>query len=374
MLTKKQLTTQLNRLVAMETLTENAAENNMALKYIQALISPKAKIQEIKNKNTSIFLAGNYETKTPDFGYLVHIDVVAAPKQMFVMCQKKNIVFGRGVSDMKFSVPLGVAILNELIEKKSGISFCLAITTDEEIGGFDGAGYLANEFGWRPKTLIVLDGGDNFRLINKSKGVAQFIITAKGKSAHASRPWDGANALLPLCKLVIELEKRYGKNSCHENWNTTINYGQLHGGTSTNQVCNQAVLKLDYRYPESDSIHRIKTELKEVIDNIDPTLVVENGPTGLPCFTDASLPMIKSFLNCLRTELGKEIVITGSFGTSDIRHFSQFNIPAIMIKPIGGDIHGENEYLNLDSTMKLYQALRKFILKKGGKNEKTKNN
>ncbi len=43
------------------------------------------------------------------------------------------------------------------------------MTTDEETGGFQGAAYLANQYKFQPKILIVPDGGDDFIFINKAK-------------------------------------------------------------------------------------------------------------------------------------------------------------------------------------------------------------
>jgi succinyl-diaminopimelate desuccinylase len=338
-------------------LTRDVDVNAAALDYVVSLISPTAHVQRIKNKDTEILLASTIKTDTPDFGYLVHIDVVAAPTELFQMTLSGDRILGRGVSDMKFSIPLGVALLS----KQSSISFCLAITTDEEVGGFDGAAYLAEELMWRPKSLIVPDGGDNMSFVDKAKGIANFTVTATGKSAHASRPWDGHNALPSLCKLVIALEEKYGPNLINENWDTTLNFGQLHGGISTNQVCDSAVLKLDYRYPETDSKERIENELSELTQMIDPTLKIEAGPAGLPTYTDITSPIVQKFLSSLQTTFEEKIVIKPTYGGSDARHFARFGTPVLMIKPHGGDIHCQTEYIEIESTMKFYQGLRNFL-------------
>jgi acetylornithine deacetylase/succinyl-diaminopimelate desuccinylase-like protein len=186
-------------------------------------------------------------------------------------------------------------------------------------------------------------------------------VTSFGTSAHASRPWKGKNALPAVCRLVDELEKIYGPYAQRESWNTTLNFGQLHGGISTNQVCDKAVLKLDYRYPETDSLERIESELTALAQAIDPSMQVEKGATGLPTFTDVTLPVVQKFLQCLQVEYGHEIVVHSTYGASDARHFAPFNIPILMIKPMGGDIHCETEYLEIESTMKFYAGLRRFL-------------
>lgn len=364
MLTQKQFIQQLTKLVEFPSLTGDVEVNGQALDYIESLISPQAKVQRLTNGQAEILLASNVDSLEPEFGYMVHVDVVAGSDSMFKLRQDGDLVFGRGVSDMKFSIPIGIALLNELLEAKSTTSFTLAITTDEEVGGFEGAAFLAKSINWRPKALIVPDGGDNLQFVEKAKGVAQFEITSKGTSAHASRPWMGKNALPSLGKLVAKLDERYGQNNLAESWETTLNFGQLVGGISTNQVCDSAVLRIDFRYPETNSLERIENEVRNLIEEIDPaleSLTMKKLSTGLPTFTDVRLPVVKRFLSTLEAEYGQSIKVAPTFGASDARHFAAFNIPVLMIKPLGGDIHMESEYLDVPSTMTFYEALRKFV-------------
>jgi succinyl-diaminopimelate desuccinylase len=361
MLTTQQFTTQLRKLVSFQTLTDSLAENRAALDYVETLLDSKSIVRRVKNRSAEILLASNSTTMTPEFGYLVHIDVVAGSIDMFSMQEKNGRLYGRGVSDMKFSIPLGVALLNEFIATKSRTTFCLAITTDEEIGGYDGGAYLAKELRWRPKTLIVPDGGDNLIFVDRAKGVCQLTITSTGTSSHASRPWDGKNAIIPLAQLVTELEKKYGENNKVEGWKTTLNIGKFIGGISTNQVCDRAVLSLDFRYPEIDSIEHIREQVQELTNNIDPSMQVAFGSTGLPTYTDVRETIVQRFLTCMESTVGRPINIRPTYGASDARHFAYENIPVLMIKPIGGDIHCETEWIDVQSTMDFYQGLRLFL-------------
>ncbi len=361
MLQKNEFLDQLTQLVRIPSVTNNLEANQQAIEYIVSLISPQADIQIIENGIAKILIASNKKTMTPQLGYMVHVDVVAASQELFTLRQEKNLIYGRGVSDMKFSIPLGVALLNELIEKQSPLSFSLVVTTDEEIGGFDGAAHLAKELKWRPKYLIVPDGGDNLEFVRASKGVAQFRIESTGISAHASRVWQGQNAIVPLARLIAELEIRYKKNNATKGWLTTVNFGKIAGGISTNQVCDQATLEIDFRYPETDSFERIKFELDEITEEYSDQLSIMTLSTGLPTSTDPELPIVKKFLRVLKDEFGHEISVQANYGASDARHFAEFAIPILMIKPDGGDIHMESEWLDVESTMKFYEALRVFV-------------
>lgn len=361
MLTQKNFLDQLGELIAIPSLAGNAAANAAALDYIETLISPEAQVKRIKNGNAEILLAGTRSTMKPEFGYLVHVDVVAAPDDLFALKQKNGFVYGRGVSDMKFSVPIGIALLNEIIESGTTANFTLAVTTDEELGGYEGAKYLAEKLKWRPEVLIVPDGGDNMQFVNKSKGIAQFEIMSKGKTAHASRPWQGENAIAPLGLLITKLNKKYGKNTKKENWKTTVNFGFVSGGISTNQVCDQAVLRVDFRFPETETVEGIEKEVRDVAASCGSGLSVTRLSYGPPTFTDTNNPEVRRFLAVLEHSYGQKIAVKPAYGASDARHFAPYGIPVLMIKPMGGDIHCDTEWLDVESALVFYQALGNYL-------------
>ena len=358
---KQTFINQLKKLVAFETVTDNVEANSKALDYVQTLLDKSVVVKRIKNKNTEILIAGNTKTNSPDVAYMVHMDVVSAKKEQFTLVQKGDKLFGRGSSDMKFSIPMGVSLLNDLIAKKSKLKFTLVITTDEEVGGFDGGAFLAENLKFRPKCLLVPDGGDNLTFVEKAKGVCQVLITSIGRPAHASRPWMGKNAIDPLVRLSTELLKLYGKNSKKETWSTTMNIGQIQGGISTNQVCAEASLKLDFRYPETDSIKNILGVVAKLAKKIEPSLKISTMSTGLPTFTDRKETVVQSFLTAMENAFGKKIVVDKTYGASDARHFAKSNIPVLMMKPMGGEIHSETEWISINSSIKFFKGLKLFL-------------
>lgn len=360
-MTQSEFLDQLKALVTIPTLSGDVEKNAQALDSIQELLPAQAVVKRYQNKDAEILIASNQATMTPKYGYLVHVDVVSAKPNLFTMEQEGDVVRGRGVSDMKFSIPLGIALLTELIEKESPDSFAVVITTDEEVGGFGGAAYLAENLKWRPEILIVPDGGDNFVFVNKAKGVCQLSVVSTGSPAHASRPWDGVNALYPLIRLTAELLKRYEKPSSAKAWVTTLNIGQFQGGISTNQVCDRAEVKLDFRFPETDSRERIIQEVTAIANQCGGQLEINPLSSGQPTFTDANIPIVKKFIASVAAETRSSTTVQETYGASDARHFAPYGIPVLMMKPNGGDIHCDTEWLSISATMEYYQGLRRFL-------------
>lgn len=360
-LNKKEFIDDLSTLVSFRTLTSDVDENRHALDFIQTKINKKAYIKRIINNNSEVLIASNVDTKKPDVCFMVHVDVVAGRPDQFKMKIKKGVGLGRGVSDMKFSIPIGYFLLNNVIETKSKLAFSFVVTTDEETGGFQGAHFLANKYGFKPKALIVPDGGDDFVFIEKAKGVCGLRIDSKGKPAHSSRIWNGKNALEPLIKVCSEVLRRYEKNNKRESMKTTVNIGKMQGGVSLNQVCPEAFCSLDFRFSETTSFEKIFEEVSEIARKIDPTLKISFSSKGMPTFVDVKKPIVKKFIKSFENELSRKVAIKPAYGASDARHFAHQNIPVLMLKPNGGDIHGDNENIDIDSCLLFYKALQTFL-------------
>lgn len=360
-LTKKQFTKDLAKLISFKTLTFDIGQNKKALDFIESKISKQAIIRRIKNGRVESFIASNIDTKTPDVCFLVHVDVVNGNPEQFKMVVIDGVAYGRGVSDMKFSIPIGYSLLNYLIEKKSGISFTFVVTTDEETGGFDGTAYLAKQYKLKPKVLIVPDGGDDLVFINKSKGVCALRVDSIGVPVHSSRIWDGKNALEPIVTLCNSVLKKYKQNNKKESWKTTVNIGKIQGGISANQVCPEAYVILDFRFPEVTTFKEIFNEISDLANRIDPTLKISTHSIGSPTMVDTNNPIVKMFIKNFEKSFGRNIKIKGTYGASDARHFAGLDIPILMIKPVGGDIHGDNENINIDSCLLFYGALQRFL-------------
>lgn len=353
---KDEFVKQLSELVSFKTVTRNFEENKRALDYVVSLLDPKLKIDRKESNGFEYLIASVKGTSKPKYSYMVHIDVVFGEEGQFVMKLDGSKAIGRGTSDMKFSIPIGIALINEAVNK--GIDMDLVITTDEEIGGFDG-GKVISGLGYCPEILIVPDGGDNLSFVEKAKGVCQVKLTSKGVPAHASRPWMGKNAIDSLILVGNKLLDLYGENNKKESWKTTMCIGKITGGESTNQVCPLAEMKIDFRYPETDSIENIQSTVENIANDLGIDVDIERMSTGMPTFTDIENVEVKRYLKIMELGFGKALEVKQTYGASDARHFSSSLV--LMNKPMGGEIHSETEWVDVDSCMNFYEGLQKYL-------------
>jgi succinyl-diaminopimelate desuccinylase len=123
-----------------------------------------------------------------------------------------GVVFGRGSSDMKGSCAAALVsarILNEMGSIPNSVEFWF--TSDEEIGGGQGARWLAQSGLFKGDVCIIGDGnggGPDFPSIDIGcKGSAGVKLIARGQTAHGSTPYLGNNAITRLIRGIPWVER-----------------------------------------------------------------------------------------------------------------------------------------------------------------------
>jgi succinyl-diaminopimelate desuccinylase len=122
-------------------------------------------------------------------------------------------IHGRGSSDMKGACAgamVAARILSELNEPlENNVEFWF--TADEEIGGIDGARWLAEEKRFKGDICIIGDGNggglENPCIDLGCKGSVRTKLIARGKTSHGSAPYLGENAITKLMKVIPWVEK-----------------------------------------------------------------------------------------------------------------------------------------------------------------------
>ncbi|UCH02263.1 MAG: ArgE/DapE family deacylase [Candidatus Bathyarchaeota archaeon] len=173
--------------------------------------------QRNKNKpNIVAKIRGHGKNKIMWIG---HLDVVPAGKTeswtyppYSGKITEDGFIWGRGASDMKGACAAAIIaarILNELKEIPNNVDFWF--TADEEIGGVDGAYWLAQERFFQGEVCIIGDGSPgtsyNPAIDLGCKGSVRTWLKAWGKTAHGSRPFLGDNAIEKLLKVIPHVKK-----------------------------------------------------------------------------------------------------------------------------------------------------------------------
>lgn len=315
-----------------------------------------------KDKSNPFLLISTKKTKSFDMLLAGHIDVVSGSENLFSAKIVKNKLIGRGAYDMKFAIACYINLLKELKENLKNFNLGILITSDEEIGGFNGTKKFL-DLGYKSKICFLPDGGENWNFELKAKGVWHLKIKSYGKSAHGSRPWEGKNSIENLLIFINKLKNIFPKEPCKDknHWHNTLNIGKIVGGEATNQVANYTEVFIDIRYTELSQKNRILKHINNLLKKFK-NIKIENLVEGYPYNIEKINPYLKLFSNIAKEKFNIKTGFTFSHGSSDARFFKEKNIPTILIRPKGGGQHSENEWIDINDLEKFYNVLKDFVI------------
>jgi len=293
-----------------------------------------------------------------------HLDVVSGKEEQFKPYEKGGKLYGRGAIDMKGAAAVLILVFKE-VAKKVSYPLALQLVTDEEIGGFCGTKYQIEK---GVKADFVLAGEPtDFGINNKAKGIIWAKIKTKGKSAHGAYPWMGKNALWIAKKILDKVEKQYPLPK-KEAWQTTFNLAKIETTNQTfNKIPDAAIISFDIRYiPEEFKGKDFETgkkillkKIKSLVGNLGEFEILLFEP---PQFTDEKDSYVLNLKQSIKKVLNTNPKIIVKHGGSDIRHFNQVFCQGVTFGPIGGDLHGDGEWVDIKSLEKYFQILFRFLI------------
>lgn len=359
----------LSKLISFKTITIEQKINREALQWIRNQIKTlPITLNIFSQKGYPSLLITTRPTNKPKIILYGHIDVVEGKEKLFSTHIEKNRLYGRGAYDMKFALACYIKLLHEIGPNLSQYDFGIMIVSDEERGGFNGVPTILTK-GYSTDFCLIPDGGgsengEDWSYELMSKGVYQITVKSQGKNAHPSRPWDGENAIEKLMEFSNALKAEFIHEPCGDNKHehTTSNLSNISGGGKSNQVPSSAEAKIDIRYyiPEIN-LEELKSKIEKVKSKFDG-ISIEEHAMGDSVRIDLDNPLVKNFLAVCAKIKGKPSEPIISHGSSDARFFYKQSIPTVLVRPYGGDLHGDNEWIDLDDLNRFYDALKTFVL------------
>ena len=135
-----------------------------------------------------------------------NIDVVGAEEEMFAPKVKKGKLYGRGAYDAKAQTAAFMKVMAENPNANIG----LMVVSDGETGGKWGTSKLVKQF---PSQFAIVGEPTDLDIVNETKGAMWIDVEYKGKSAHASMPWAGKNAITEGMHKLEKMFKTFNKKT-----------------------------------------------------------------------------------------------------------------------------------------------------------------
>ncbi len=281
-----------------------------------------------------------------------HYDVVEAKAEDFTPRRGKGLLYGRGSADMKTALAAMLVLMAEL-RGKNPPAVALLVTGDEEVGGQNGAGHVL-ESGFRCEFAISAEPS-GLMIANQAKGVLRLELVARGRSGHAARPWEGDNAILNMMAAFPQVWELFGEPE-PEAWQTTITPSVIQAGDALNRIPDRCALKVDIRHLP----HEFPEEIVARIRQAAPALEVNLLNHSPACYADPFGPGPERLAAAAARVLGEEPGFLKKHAASDARFFVTHGIPAVVFGPAGGNVHGDDEWVDLEQVERFYRIIERL--------------
>jgi len=282
-------------------------------------------------------------------------------------------LYGRGAADMKGAIAAMVAALATIKEKgiKLPCSILFAGVAGEEIGGIGTKALLKMGV---TANMAILGEPTSLRLGVAHKGVEWLKVTIIGKSAHASCPSDGINAILLSCLLIqrlVEWGAQRARTVRHPLLGgPTLNIGTIKGGSSPNVVPEKSVIQMDYRWVPGENVNEVVQQIAEISKTTvslypGATVRVERMPQTLhaiPFEVPLDHPVVILTQEALKASKCSTQPVTLPYAT-DASLLTKAGIPTVICGP--GNIaqaHSAEEFIELKQLLKAFQLYLNVIL------------
>lgn len=274
---------------------------------------------------------------------------------------------GPGVCDDKGGLLAGLHAVEALDAVALGDSaqITVVLTPDEEIGS-PGSRALLEQVAAEADVALCLEGArENGDLVGARKGVADLHLRLTGRAAHAGvEPDRGASAAVEAARLTLELSALDGSRP-----GLTSNVGVIRSGTRPNVVASEALVVAEVRASTMDDLQHAIDHVRERVDDPSRGVRVELDVREVtaplePTPASADLAVHAA---SVAAELGLSVRAAATGGVSDANLIAATGCPTLDgLGPVGGDDHGESEWLDLRSAPERIALLAGLIVRVAG--------
>ena len=273
-----------------------------------------------------------------------------------------NIARGPGAADMKAGLlNIAWALRGLDPETLDRLAICVAMNPDEETGSVHSHDWIGR-YAQKSRCVLVAEAArTDGTLVKARKGVGMYQIDFKGVAAHAGNDHEkGRSAVTELAHWTLALNTLTDYAA-----GTTVNVGQISGGTASNVVPEHASATIDIRFwktSEFEKIERALHDLQAQPFTPDVSITLKRLSVMPAMEASAKTEALMQTVEAAGAEMGLTIGWKAVGGGSDANHTAALGIPSLDgLGPIGGNFHNENEYLELDSVLPRIQLLQNVL-------------
>lgn len=320
------------------------------------------RIREFEHNGHWSLVAAPEGCDRPEILMCAHCDVISHPDLAVYRSQLvEGRVYGPGSGDMKGALAILLELFREIQGRHPGTSLGLAVTSDEETGGESGMGYLFGEAGFRCGQALVPDGGSLTSVTVEEKGILHLTLTSEGRDGHAARPWLADNAIEKMIDGLHRVRSFFDSlKVAGTRWHPTCSLTRFSTRNETiNRIPAHAKAILDIRFPAPHTVASILEGVKAALGGSAETEVIISAEA-------TSLDPDPLFVEVTTEIAGEPARLIRDDGGSDARFISACGIPVMMSRPLVGNLHGKDEWIDIESMIVFYRIYETYVKRKLG--------
>lgn len=307
--------------------------------------------------------------------FILHADTVIEPTESFKFSADQSKLYGPGVADDKGGIVVALQALRLfLTQEELNFNIQFISSPSEEIGS-PGFHSILKNLGAQSDIILGFEPSlPDGSLISSRNGNRWYDIKIQGREAHSGRcSGEELNAALELSHKILrihEISQIIPGAKAH--------IGHIHAGRDKfNVVCGHAHAKLDTRFDSFESREHLHLQIDHILSMPFVTSNIGDSTQTSYIITDDCPPMStnhiqQKFCHFLSSQIqNKERRIVSckhSGGAADINYMSHKSAICIDgLGPVGGNLHTEHEYIEIDSLTTRTEMVFEFLKYINGK-------
>ncbi|XLS30689.1 M20 family metallopeptidase [Flavobacteriaceae bacterium M23B6Z8] len=341
----------LKQLVSLESPSGSSLLTRQILKFLGEELKKEdffVLLGNTKNSGGYLYARPKERTKGNPIQLLVgHCDTVWPENTILDMPWKEDQlkIKGPGIYDMKAGLTQIVFAIKalKLLNKSLTVLPVILINSDEETGSRESTAII-KKLARVANRAYVLEPplGIEGKLKTARKGIGRFVISVKGRAAHAGLdPSKGVNAIV---ELSYQIQKLYEMNDLEKG--ITVNVGLIEGGISPNVIAPVSKAIVDVRVlNKQDGLYITKKILNLTPYLPDVELTIEGGIGRPPMERNIANQQLWEIAESQGWLLGLELEQATAGGGSDGNTTSLFTATLDGLGTPGDGAHASHEFI-----------------------------
>jgi tripeptide aminopeptidase len=217
-----------------------------------------------------------------------HLDTVFAPGTDLAIRERDGILIGPGISDNGAGLAglLAMAAALRTADLQPAINILFAANVGEEAeGDLRGMRHLftRSPFARRIVSAVALEGAGTQTAVTRALGSRRFRVEITGQGGHSWTDFGLPNPIVTLANAIANLAAQ----PLPLRPRTTLNIGEIRGGTSVTSIPQSAEATVDIRSTDADQILTVEVRLYRAVE--DAVMAANRGGSSGPLRGQISL-------------------------------------------------------------------------------------